>query len=164
MKWLYRPKYTFNSNRTQTFIKTMIVYFQLKDRNLCNPFKYDLRCASLWCWLCFQKGKKGKEGAAEVIFERVTKIILSALMVYFTCDPIGYSVIISEIIIILLLSLLPNISSSVIKLPIMIITDYTIPDHTINDWSYYFLVLIPNILLPILTITIWSYPELYYNR
>ena len=120
---------------------------------------------SLWCWLCFQKGKKGKEGAAEVIFERVTKIILSALMIYFTCDPICYSVIISEIIIILfILSLLPNISSSVIKLPIMIITDYTITDHTITDWSYYFSVLIPKVLLPILTFTICSYPELYYNR
>ena len=88
-----------------------------------------------------------------------------AKMVYFTCDLICYSVIICEIIIILfILSLSPNISSSVIKLPIMIITDYTIPDHTINDWSYYFLVLIPKVLLPKLTITIWSYPELYYNR
>ena len=67
-----------------------------------------------------------------------------------------YSVIISEIIIILfILSLLPNISSSVIKLPIIIIADYTITDHTITDRSYYFSVLIPNVLLPILTITIF---------
>ena len=38
LKWSYRPKYTFNSNRTQIFIKTMIVYFhesfQSKDRIL----------------------------------------------------------------------------------------------------------------------------------
>ena len=87
---------------------------------------------------------------------------LSAMSVYFTCGPICYSVIISEIIIILfILSLLPNISSSVIKLPIIIITDYTITDHTATDWSYYFSVLIPKVLLPILTITICLYPELF---
>ena len=57
---------------------------------------------------------------------------------------------------------LPNISSSVIKLPIIIITDYTITDHTITDWSYYFSV--PKVFLPISTITICFYPELYYYR
>ena len=84
---------------------------------------------------------------------------------YITCDSISYSVIIFEIIIILfILSLLPNISYSVIKLPIIIIPDCTITDHTITDWSYYFLVLIPKVLLPILTITFCSYPELCYYR
>ena len=44
--------------------------------NLCNPFKYDLRCAS-FCGVefVFTKERREKEGAAEVIFERVTDII-----------------------------------------------------------------------------------------
>ena len=76
-----------------------------------------------------------------------------------------YSVIISEIIIILfIVGLLPNISSLVIKLLIIIITDYTITDHTITDWSYYFSVLIPKIPLLILTFTFCSDPELCYYR
>ena len=92
-------------------------------------------------------------------------MIFGIWALYIPCDSISYSVIIFEITIILfILSLLPNISSSGIKLPIIIITDYTITDHTITDWSYYFSVLIPKVLLPILTITICSYPELYYNR
>ena len=33
-KWSYRPKYNFNSKRTKIFLKTMIVYFQIKDRLL----------------------------------------------------------------------------------------------------------------------------------
>ena len=43
--------------------------------NLCNPFKHDLRCASL-CGVefVFPKERRGKEGAAEVMFERVTEI------------------------------------------------------------------------------------------
>ena len=60
--------------------------------------------------------------------------MLSTMIVYFTCDPMCYSVIISEIIIFLFIpSLLPNIGSSVIKLPIIIITDYTITDHIITE-------------------------------
>ena len=45
--------------------------------NLCTPFKHDIRCAclSLWCWVCCHKGKKGKEGAAWVMFKRGTKLI-----------------------------------------------------------------------------------------
>ena len=44
--------------------------------NLCNPFKYDLRCASL-CGVefVFTNERREKGGVAEVIFERVTKII-----------------------------------------------------------------------------------------
>ena len=92
-------------------------------------------------------------------------LIFGIWALYITCDSISYSVIIFEIVIILfILSLLPNISYSVIKLPIIIIPDCTITDHTITDWSYYFLVLIPKVLLPILTITFCSYPELCYYR
>ena len=92
-------------------------------------------------------------------------MIFGIWALYITCDSMSYSVIIFEIIIILfILSLLPNISYSVIKLPIIIIPDCTITDHTITDWSYYFLVLIPKVLLPISTMTFCSYPELCYYR
>ena len=44
--------------------------------NLCNPFKHDHRCASLsGVEFVFTKERREKEGAAEVIFERVTDII-----------------------------------------------------------------------------------------
>ena len=40
--------------------------------NLCNPFKHDLRCASL-CGVefVFKKDRREKDGAVEVKFERV---------------------------------------------------------------------------------------------
>ena len=45
--------------------------------NLCNPFKHDHRCASLsGVEFVFTKERREKEGAAEVMFERVTKIIV----------------------------------------------------------------------------------------
>ena len=52
----------------------MIVYFTIHDRMKSHPFKHYLRCTS-FCGVDFVF-KKGKEGAAKVMFERVTKITL----------------------------------------------------------------------------------------
>ena len=45
--------------------------------NLCNPFKHDLRYASLSVMLSLfsRKERREKEDAAEVVFERVTEIM-----------------------------------------------------------------------------------------
>ena len=48
-----------------------------KHINLCNPFKYDLRCALfLPSFLCENELNTTERGAVEVIIERATEIII----------------------------------------------------------------------------------------
>ena len=69
-KNLKQPSHFHGSDLTRAiFINSLAFVFVFA-----LDFDLEKKFSSLRCWLYFQVGKKGKEGAAEVIFDRVTKI------------------------------------------------------------------------------------------